>query len=134
MHASLDDPSLVSRAGLVPVMSLAFVEIDSTQQRVYGHQKEGSAFGYTKIQSKTVLIRGLNALAATICALLAPPVIAAAALGLRRRDRRDAVHRLRVQEGQGDHCPADHPPGPRPEHRRRAGRTVPGPALSHNIH
>jgi hypothetical protein len=59
---------------------LAFIDIDSTQKRVYGHSKEGSAFGHTKIQGKTVLVRGLNALAATICTPQAAPVIAATRL------------------------------------------------------
>src|SRR6202167_6139657 len=29
---------------------LAFIDIDSTQKRVYGHKKEGARFGHTKIQ------------------------------------------------------------------------------------
>jgi hypothetical protein len=36
------------------------------QKRVYGHQKRGAPFGHTKISGKTVLVRGLNALAATV--------------------------------------------------------------------
>jgi Transposase DDE domain group 1 len=59
---------------------LAFIDVDSTQRRVYGHAKQGAAFGHTKIQGKTVLVRGLNALAATICTPLSAPVIAAARL------------------------------------------------------
>src|SRR5215468_5170529 len=56
---------LARRAPLLPgAQTLAFIDIDSTQKRVYGHQKEGAAFGHTKIQGKTVLIRGLNALVA----------------------------------------------------------------------
>jgi hypothetical protein len=43
---------------------------------VRGHKKQGAAFGHTKIQGKTVLVRGLNALAATICTPQAAPVIA----------------------------------------------------------
>src|SRR5215472_11912313 len=46
------------------------------QRRVYGHKKQGAAFGHTKISGKTVLVRGLNALAATICTPVAAPVIA----------------------------------------------------------
>ena len=46
------------------------------QRRVYGHKKQGAAFGHTKIQGKTVLVRGLNTLAATVCTPLAAPVIA----------------------------------------------------------
>lgn len=55
---------------------LAFVDIDSMQRRVYGHRKQGAAFGHTKIQGKTVLVRGLNALAATVSTPTAAPVIA----------------------------------------------------------
>ena len=47
-----------------------------TQKRVYGHAKQGAAFGHTKIQGKSLLVRGLNALAATISTPLAAPVIA----------------------------------------------------------
>jgi hypothetical protein len=68
---------LAGRAPLLPGADvLAFVDIDSMQKRVYGHQKEGAAFGPTKIQGKTVLVRGLNALVATICTPLCAPVIA----------------------------------------------------------
>ncbi|MGH3096096.1 MAG: hypothetical protein ACRDMV_08875 [Streptosporangiales bacterium] len=42
--------------------TLAFVEVDSMQKRVYGHAKQGARFGPTKVQGKTVLVRGLNAL------------------------------------------------------------------------
>jgi DDE family transposase len=50
------------------------------QKRVYGRQKQGAAFGHTKIQGKSLLVRGLNALAATISTPLAAPVIAATRL------------------------------------------------------
>jgi hypothetical protein len=59
---------------------LAFIDIDSQQKRVYGHKKQGAAFGHTKIQGKSLLVRGLNALAATISTPLAAPVIAATRL------------------------------------------------------
>jgi hypothetical protein len=59
---------------------LAFVDIDSQQKRVYGHAKQGAAFGHTKIQGKSLLVRGLNVLAASICTPLAAPVIAATRL------------------------------------------------------
>ena len=55
---------------------LAFTGIDSQQKRVYGHAKQGAAFGFTKIQGKGLLVRGLNVLATTICTPLAAPVIA----------------------------------------------------------
>jgi hypothetical protein len=72
---------LARRAPLLPGKeTLAFLDIDSQQKRVYGHQKQGAAFGHTKIQGKSVLVRGLNALAATISTPLGAPVIAATRL------------------------------------------------------
>src|SRR5262245_12673021 len=72
---------LASRSPLLPgAGELAFIDVDSTQRRVYGHAKQGAAFGHTKIQGKTVLVRGLNALTATICTPDAAPVVAAARL------------------------------------------------------
>ena len=59
---------------------LAFVDIDSTQKRVYGHKKEGARFGHTKIQGKSVLVRGLNALIAAVSTPLSAPVVAATRL------------------------------------------------------
>jgi hypothetical protein len=68
---------LARRAPLLPGADvLAFVDIDSQQKRVYGHAKQGAAFGFTKIQGTGLLVRGLNVLAATICTPLAAPVIA----------------------------------------------------------
>jgi Transposase DDE domain group 1 len=72
---------LARRAPLLPGKDiLAFVDIDSQQKRAYGHKKQGAAFGHTKIQGKSLLVRGLNALAATICTPLAAPVVAATRL------------------------------------------------------
>jgi hypothetical protein len=69
------------RAPLLPGKDqLAFVDIDAMQKRVYGHRKQGAGFGHTKIQGKSLLVRGLNALAATICTPLGAPVIAATRL------------------------------------------------------
>ena len=68
---------LARRAPLLPGADvLAFIDVDSQQKRVYGHHKQGAAFGFTKIQGKGLLVRGLNVLAATICTPLAAPVIA----------------------------------------------------------
>jgi Transposase DDE domain group 1 len=68
---------LARRAPLLPGADvLAFVDIDSQQKRVYGHAKQGAAFGFTKIQGKGLLVRGLNVLATSICTPLAAPVIA----------------------------------------------------------
>jgi hypothetical protein len=72
---------LARRAPLLPrADQLAFVDVDSMQKRVYGHKKQGAAFGHTKIQGKTVLVRGLNALTATVSTPQAAPVIAATRL------------------------------------------------------
>jgi hypothetical protein len=68
---------LACRTPLLPGRDvLAFIDIDSQQKRVYGHAKQGAAFGHTKIQGKGLLVRGLNVLASTICTPLAAPVIA----------------------------------------------------------
>ena len=72
---------LARRAPLLPGRDvLAFVDIDSQQKRVYGRQKQGAAFGHAKIQGKSLLVRGLNALVATISTPLGAPVIAATRL------------------------------------------------------
>ena len=72
---------LARRAPLLPGRdTLAFVDIDAMQKRVYGRRKQGAGFGHTKIQGKSLLVRGLNALAATICTPLGAPVIAATRL------------------------------------------------------
>ena len=72
---------LTREAPLLPGREvLAFVDIDSMQKRVYGHAKQGAKFGHTKIQGKSLLVRGLNALAAVISTPIAAPVIAATRL------------------------------------------------------
>ena len=72
---------LASQAPLLPGADvLAFLDMDSMQKRVYGHAKDGAGFGHTKIQGKSLTVRGLNALAAVISTPLAAPVIAAARL------------------------------------------------------
>ena len=74
-------PELARQSPLLPgAEALAFIDIDSTQKRVYGYQKQGARFGHTKIQGKSLLVRGLNALAATVSTPLAAPVIAATRL------------------------------------------------------
>ena len=73
--------ALARRAPLLPgADTLAFIDIDSMQKRVYGHKKQGARFGHTKIQGKSLLVRGLNALAAVISTPLPAPVIAATRL------------------------------------------------------
>jgi len=75
---------LIALAGQAPLLpgagTLAFVDIDSMQKRVYGHQKQGARFGHTKIGGKSLLVRGLNALAAVVSTPLSAPVIAATRL------------------------------------------------------
>ena len=75
---------LIALAGQSPLLPgadvLAFIDIDSTQKRVYGHKKQGARFGHTKIQGTSLLVRGLNALAAVVSTPLSAPVIAATRL------------------------------------------------------
>jgi hypothetical protein len=52
---------------------LTFIDIDSTQHRVYGYQKEGAAFGHAKVHSKPVLVKGLNPLISVISTPLSAP-------------------------------------------------------------
>ena len=59
---------------------LAFIDIDSTQKRVYGYQKEGAAFGHAKVQGKELLLKGLNPLISVISTPLAAPVVGPARL------------------------------------------------------
>jgi hypothetical protein len=73
---------------------LAFIDIDSTQKRVYGHKKQGAKFGHTKIQGNSVLVRGLNALVAAV----STPLAASTSTGIRpglERGRRDRSTRGR---------------------------------------
>jgi hypothetical protein len=72
---------LTGRTPLLPgAGTLAFIDVDSMQKRVYGHKKQGARFGHTKIQGKSLLVRGLNALAAVVSTPLSAPVIAATRL------------------------------------------------------
>ncbi|MDN5760004.1 MAG: IS1380 family transposase [Tomitella sp.] len=72
---------LASRTPLLPGgQQLAFIDVDSTQKRVYGPAKQGAAFGHTKIASKSLTVRGLNALAAAVSTPLAAPVVTTARL------------------------------------------------------
>jgi hypothetical protein len=72
---------LALQAPLLPGRDvLAFIDIDSMQKRVHGHAKQGAKFGHTKIQGKSLLVRGLNALAAVISTPISAPVIAATRL------------------------------------------------------
>ncbi|MFG1711329.1 IS1380 family transposase [Nonomuraea sp. M3C6] len=73
--------ALADRTPLLPgAQVLAFLDIDSMQRRTYGYAKQGSGFGHTKIQGKSVMVRGLNVLAVTLSTPLAAPVLAATRL------------------------------------------------------
>ena len=75
VHAALL-AELAAHTPLLPgAETVAFLDIDSTQKRVFGRAKQGAAFGHTKIQGKSVLVRGLNALAATVSTPTCAPVI-----------------------------------------------------------
>jgi Transposase DDE domain group 1 len=67
---------LAACAPLLPgAGTVAFLDVDSTQKRTYGYAKQGSGFGHTKIQGKSVLVRGLNVLASVLSTPLAAPVV-----------------------------------------------------------
>jgi len=55
--------------------ALAFIDVDSTQKRVYGYHKEGAAFGHAKVQGKSLLLKGLSPLISVISTPLAAPVL-----------------------------------------------------------
>jgi hypothetical protein len=68
--------ALADDARLLPGKeALAFIDIDSTQKRVYGYDKDGAAYGHTKIAGKEVMVKGLNALISVISTPLAAPVL-----------------------------------------------------------
>jgi Transposase DDE domain group 1 len=72
---------LAVQAPLLPgADTLAFIDVDSVQRRVFGGLKQGAAFGHAKIASKSLWVRGLNVLAATMSTPIAAPVVAAARL------------------------------------------------------
>jgi hypothetical protein len=53
---------LARQAPLLPGADVvAFLDIDSMQKCACGHARQGAAFGHTKIQGTSVLVRGLNA-------------------------------------------------------------------------
>ncbi|MGN9779840.1 IS1380 family transposase [Nonomuraea sp. ZG12] len=77
---------------------LAFLDIDSMQRRTYGYAKQGSGFGHTKIQGKSVLVRGLNVLMATLSTPLAAPLVCGSRLrGGTASSARGAASFLREQ-------------------------------------
>jgi len=75
---------LVSLCRIAPLLpgagTLAFIDIDATQNRVYGYHKQGAKYGHTKIAGKPVLVKGLNVLAGVVSTPLSAPVIAATRL------------------------------------------------------
>jgi hypothetical protein len=64
--------TLTGLARQVPVVAgvgqYAFLDVDSTIERVYGYQKQGAEYGYTRVQ-------GLHPLLATVSTPIAAPVI-----------------------------------------------------------
>jgi hypothetical protein len=50
------------------------------RHRVYGYRKQGAKFGHTKVQGKSLLVKGLNVLAGVISTPLSAPVIGAVRL------------------------------------------------------
>ena len=72
---------LARRTPLLPgAETLTFIDVDSTQERVYGYAKEGAAFGHAKVQGKSLQLKGLNPLISVISTPLAAPVLGPARL------------------------------------------------------
>jgi Transposase DDE domain group 1 len=73
--------ALAAATPLLPgAQAQTFVDVDSLLRRVYGHAKQGAAFGHAKVGGYRVKLRGLSALVATISTPTAAPVIAATRL------------------------------------------------------
>lgn len=55
---------LTALAGQAPLLpgaeTLTWIDIDPTQQRVYGYAKQGAAFGHARVQGKSLHLKGLN--------------------------------------------------------------------------
>jgi hypothetical protein len=133
---------LARRTPLLPGKdTLAFLDVDSMQKRVYGHAKQGAAFGHTKIQGKSLLVRGLNTLAAVISTPLAAPVIAGTRLrGGNANSARGAASFATesVTTARATGCTPPPPPPPRgprpggapPPTRRSTPRRSPAPSAA----
>ncbi|RQX05300.1 IS1380 family transposase [Micromonospora inaquosa] len=73
--------ALAARTPLLPgAGTLAYVDVDSLLRRVYGHAKQGAAFGHAKVGGYNVRLRGLSPLVAAISTPQAAPVVAATRL------------------------------------------------------
>ncbi|WP_397545032.1 IS1380 family transposase [Saccharopolyspora pogona] len=72
---------LVGMARQTPVLAGAaertFIDADSTLGRVFGHAKQGAAFGHTKIGGHNVRLRGYHPLLTTLSTPRSAPVVAA---------------------------------------------------------
>ena len=96
---------LAREAPLLPgAGTLAFIDIDSMQKRVYGHQKQGARFGHTKIQGEIAAGEGPERAGRG-------GQHAAVGAGGRRDQAARRQRRLRARRGQPRHA----------GHRRRAG-------------
>jgi Transposase DDE domain group 1 len=68
---------LIQHSDLLPgIEDRVFVDIDSLLRPVFGHQKQGASYGYSKIAGRQVLRKGLSPLATTISTERGAPVIA----------------------------------------------------------
>ena len=82
--------NLIRHSGLLPgIERRVLVDLDSLLRPVFGHQKQGASFGFTKIAGRQVLRRGLSPLVATLSTRHGAPVVA----GVRLRGGRAASAR-----------------------------------------
>jgi hypothetical protein len=90
--------------------ALAFLDVDSMQRRTYGYAKQGTGFGHTKIGGKSVLVKGLNVLAASLSTPVAAPVVTGTRLrGGNAGSARGAASFVREQIGTARQCGATGP-------------------------
>jgi hypothetical protein len=67
---------LAARTPVLPdAATLAWLDIDSCQRRVYGHAKQGAGFGHAKVGGYTVRLRGLHPLIAAVCTPTTAPLV-----------------------------------------------------------
>jgi Transposase DDE domain group 1 len=100
--------NLIQHSRLLPGREQrVFVDIDSLLRPVFGRQKQGASFGFTKIAGKEVLRRGLSPLVTTLSTEDGAPVIAGVRLRAGRAGSgkgaasmvRDAVRTARAAGG-----------------------------------
>ena len=116
---------LAARTPVLPdAATLAWLDIDSCQRRVYGHAKQGAGFGHAKVGGYSVRLRGLHPLIAA----LSTPTSALVVAGTRPRGGTAASAPIVCARHPSTMAPAGRPARPAaPVDRLR--RSIRGPRL-----